>query len=76
MVRTQVYLTEEQTRDIKLRAKRQNKPEAEVIREVARRAHSPEIRDECFALADRYDRLAEHAARRESAAQVTPIQTC
>ena len=49
---------------------------AEVIREVARRAHSPEIRDECFALADRYDRLAEHAARRESAAQVTPIQTC
>ena len=34
MVRTQVYLTEEQTRDIKLRAKRQNKPEAEAIREV------------------------------------------
>jgi hypothetical protein len=49
---------------------------ADVIREVARRAHSPEIRDEFFALADRYDRLAEHAARRESAAQVTPIQTC
>jgi hypothetical protein len=34
MIRTQVYLTEEQTRDIKLRAKRQNKPEAEVIREL------------------------------------------
>jgi hypothetical protein len=47
---------------------------AEVIREVARRAHSPEIRDECFALADRYDRLAEHAVRRESIAQVTRIR--
>jgi hypothetical protein len=34
MIRTQVYLTEEQTRDIKLRAKRENKPEAEVIREL------------------------------------------
>jgi len=34
MVRTQVYLTEEQTRNIKLRAKREKKPEAEVIREV------------------------------------------
>jgi hypothetical protein len=34
MIRTQVYLTEDQTRDIKLRAKRQNKPEAEVIREL------------------------------------------
>jgi hypothetical protein len=34
MIRTQVYLTEVQTRDIKLRAKRQQKPEAEVIREL------------------------------------------
>ena len=34
MIRTQVYLTEEQARDIKLRAKRQNKREAEVIREL------------------------------------------
>jgi hypothetical protein len=34
MIRTQVYLTDEQARDIKLRAKRQNKPEAEVIREL------------------------------------------
>jgi hypothetical protein len=34
MIRTQVYLTDEQMRDIKLRAKRENKPEAEVIREV------------------------------------------
>ena len=34
MIRTQVFLTEEQARDIKLRAKRQNKPEAEVIREL------------------------------------------
>ena len=34
MIRTQVYLKEEQTRDIKLRAKRENKHEAEVIREL------------------------------------------
>ena len=48
---------------------------AEVIREVARRTRSPEIRDEFFALADSYDRLAEHAARCESVAQVTPTRT-
>ena len=34
MIRTQVYLTEDQARDIKLRAKRQHKAEAEVIREL------------------------------------------
>ena len=34
MIRTQVYLTEEQTQDIKIRAKRENKAEAEVIREL------------------------------------------
>ena len=34
MIRTQVYLTEDQARDIKLRAKRENKREAEVIREL------------------------------------------
>ena len=34
MIRTQVYLTEEQSRAIKLRAKRENKPEAKVIREM------------------------------------------
>jgi SRSO17 transposase len=36
MIRTQVYLTEEQARDIKLQAKRENKAEAEaeVIREL------------------------------------------
>ena len=34
MIRTQVYLTEEQARDIKLRAKRENKREAEVIRDL------------------------------------------
>jgi hypothetical protein len=34
MIRTQVYLTEEQVRDIKLRAKRERKGEAEVIREL------------------------------------------
>jgi hypothetical protein len=36
MIRTQVYITEEQARDIKLRAKRENKREAEVIRELLR----------------------------------------
>jgi hypothetical protein len=34
MIRQQVYLTEEQVRDIKLRAKRERKREAEVIREL------------------------------------------
>ncbi len=34
MIRTQVYLTEEQARDIKLRAKREKKHEAEVIRDL------------------------------------------
>ena len=34
MIRTQVYLTEEQARDIKLLAQRENKHEAEVIREL------------------------------------------
>ena len=34
MIRTQVYLTEDQARDIKLKAKRENKHEAEVIREL------------------------------------------
>ena len=34
MIRTQVYLTEDQIRDIKLRAKHEDKPEAEVIREL------------------------------------------
>jgi hypothetical protein len=34
MIRTQIYLTEEQVRDIKLRAKREKKREAEVIGEL------------------------------------------
>jgi hypothetical protein len=34
MIRTQVFLTKEQARDIKLRAKREKKREAEVIREL------------------------------------------
>ena len=34
MNRTQVFLTDEQKQDIKLRAKRENKREAEVIREL------------------------------------------
>jgi hypothetical protein len=36
MIRTQVYLTDEQARDIKLKAKRENKREAEVIRDLLR----------------------------------------
>ena len=39
----------------------------EEIRLVAERTRSPEIRIELFDLADRYDRLAVHAKRRESA---------
>lgn len=34
MTRTYVYLTDEQVRDLKLLAKRENKREAEVIREL------------------------------------------
>ena len=34
MIRTQVYLTEEQARDIKLRAKSEKKREAEIIRDL------------------------------------------
>ena len=34
MIRTQIYLTDEQKRDVELRAKRQNKAEAEIIREL------------------------------------------
>jgi hypothetical protein len=36
MIRTMVYITEEQARDIKLKARRENKREAEVIRELLR----------------------------------------
>ena len=34
MIRTQVYLTDEQKQDIEIRSKRQNKAEAEIIREL------------------------------------------
>ena len=34
MIRTMVYLTKEQARDIKLQAKREQKHEAEVIRDL------------------------------------------
>jgi hypothetical protein len=37
MVRTQVFLTEEQARTIKLRSKQERKPKAEVIREFLNR---------------------------------------
>ena len=41
---------------------------AEQIRLVAQRTRSPEIRIELFDLADRYDRMAMHAKRRNVAA--------
>lgn len=34
MIRTQVYLTDEQVRTIKLRSQQEQKPEAQVIREI------------------------------------------
>jgi hypothetical protein len=34
MIRTQVYLTEEQSQAIKLRSRRDQKPEAEVLRDI------------------------------------------
>jgi hypothetical protein len=37
MVRTQVYLTEEQARDIKTRAQRERRREADVIRDMLER---------------------------------------
>jgi hypothetical protein len=37
MIRTQVYLTEEQARDIKVRAKRERRREADVIRDLLER---------------------------------------
>jgi len=40
---------------------------AEEIRLVEERTHSPEIRVELLDLADRYDRMAVHAKRRECA---------
>jgi hypothetical protein len=40
---------------------------AEEIRLLAERARSPEIRIELFDLADRYDRMAVQAKRREGA---------
>lgn len=40
---------------------------AEEIRLAAERTRSPEIRIELFDLADRYDRMAVHAKRREGA---------
>jgi hypothetical protein len=37
MVRTQVYLTEEQARDIKIRARRERRREADVLRDMLER---------------------------------------
>jgi hypothetical protein len=40
MIRTQVYLTEEQAQDIKARARRQHRREADVIRELVERGRT------------------------------------
>ena len=68
MVRTQVYLTEEQIRDIKLRAKRESKPEATVIREIVNQglqasasARRESTGDALLRLAKLGERLKVHA---------------
>ena len=40
MIRTQIYLTEEQSLDIKERARRERRREADVIRELLDRGHT------------------------------------
>jgi hypothetical protein len=40
MIRTQVYLTDEQAQDIKARAKRERRREADVIRELVERGRN------------------------------------
>jgi len=37
MIRTQVYLTEEQSHDIKALAKREDRPEADILRDLVER---------------------------------------
>ena len=50
------------------RSAEQYRETAEEIKEVARRTRSPEIHDELFELADRYDRMAAHISQRHRAA--------
>jgi hypothetical protein len=58
MIRTQVYLTEEQAQDIKLLAKREKKHEAEVIREVLNKGLKISARQQCESTGDSLLRLA------------------
>jgi hypothetical protein len=45
---------------------------AEEIRQFARQSRFPEIGEELFQLADRFDRMAAHLEKRESARQEAP----
>jgi hypothetical protein len=59
MIRTQVYLTEEQTQDIKLRAKRENKAEAEIIHELLDTGRNASLRTHQESTGDALLRLAK-----------------
>ncbi len=59
MIRTQVYLTEEQARDIKLRAKREKKPEAEVIRDLLNKGFESQRGIPCETTGEALLRLAK-----------------
>src|SRR5437764_4311680 len=63
MIRTQVYLTEEQARDIKLRAKREDKHEAEVIRELLSNALNASRNTSHETTGEALLRLGSHVAR-------------
>ena len=63
MIRTQVYLTEEQTQDIKLRAKQENKAEAEVIRELLDNGRNASPRTNQESTGDALLRLAKLGER-------------
>ena len=59
MIRTMVYITEEQARDIKLRAKREQKPEAVVIRELLDEGLSTTAQKTRVSTGDAFLRLAK-----------------
>jgi hypothetical protein len=59
MNRTQVFLTDEQKQDIKLRAKRENKREAVVIRELLDTGRKASRRTQQESTGDALLRLAE-----------------
>ena len=59
MIRTQVYLTDEQKQDIEIRSKRQNKAEAEIIRELLDTGRHVSIRTDQESTGDALLRLAK-----------------